>query len=42
VTYRLRTIEERLGHAILERRTELETALRLHDHCGLRPELVEL
>jgi hypothetical protein len=36
VTYRLRSIEERLGHAILERRTELDTALRLHDHCGLR------
>ena len=36
VTYRLRTIEQRLGHPILARRTELDAALRLHDHCGLR------
>jgi DNA-binding PucR family transcriptional regulator len=36
VIYRLRTIEERLGHPILARRTELDAALRLHDHCGLR------
>jgi hypothetical protein len=36
VTYRLRTIEERLGHPILSRRTELGAALRLRDHCGLR------
>jgi PucR C-terminal helix-turn-helix domain/GGDEF-like domain len=35
VSYRLRAIEERLGHAILERRTELDAALRLHDHCGV-------
>ncbi len=38
VSYRLRTIEDRLGHPILARRTELDTALRLHDHCGLRDE----
>lgn len=36
VTYRLRTIEDRLGHPILARRTELDAALRLYDHCGLR------
>jgi hypothetical protein len=35
VSYRLRTIEQRLGHPILARRTELDAALRLHDHCHL-------
>jgi PucR C-terminal helix-turn-helix domain/GGDEF-like domain len=35
VSYRLRTIEQRLGHPIMARRTELEAALRLHDHCHL-------
>ena len=35
VTYRLRTIEDQLGHPILARGAELHTALLLHDRCRI-------